>query len=122
MIISHLLDKIKGKIPRGKRRHKGWNKLRKEYIKTHKECAACGGTKKLELHHIKPFHLYPKSEMDLNNLIVLCDKKGRHCHRIFGHFYNWKLYNISVRDHCARHKRLKKNQEDDYKIYKQRLG
>lgn len=68
------------------------------------ECQACGGTDKLEVHHIHPFHLSPALELAPGNLITLCEKKGHDCHFCWGHFHNWKLYNPVVIQDVARYR------------------
>jgi len=75
-------------------RHPRWPSLRATHLKTHLACAACGGKKKLEVHHVQPFHLKPLLELDPGNLITLCDKRG--CHFAFGHLYDWKSWNVGV--------------------------
>lgn len=62
-------------------------------------CAACGGKKKLIAHHIQPFHVKPELELDLNNLIVLCEDGPAdcNCHFIWGHLgLTWKDWNPDV--------------------------
>lgn len=77
-----------------------WVKVRKEHIKNNPTCAACGRNKKIEVHHIKPFHLYPELELDPDNLISLCDDP---CHFIFGHLMNYRSWNINVVDDCKKY-------------------
>jgi hypothetical protein len=50
----------------------------------------------LEVHHIRPFHLYPQLELEPGNLITLCERDGRDCHFTFGHFHNWANLNLNV--------------------------
>jgi len=76
------------------KRSNQWRKVRKAFIKKHKICAVCGGTKKLQVHHIKDFSTHPELELDENNLIVLCVKKR--CHLLFGHLNDWKSINPDV--------------------------
>ena len=76
------------------KRSKQWRKLEKETLKG-KCCAACGGNKHLQVHHIKPFHLYPELELDRNNLIVLC-MGFNECHVRLGHGGNYKAYSLTV--------------------------
>jgi 5-methylcytosine-specific restriction endonuclease McrA len=66
-----------------------WPAVRDAFIKKNPECAACGSRKNLNVHHIKPFHLNPKLELDTNNLITFC----RSHHFIIGHNRNWKSEN-----------------------------
>jgi hypothetical protein len=68
-------------------------------------CACCGSTKKLNVHHKKPFHLFPELELDLNNLITLCMDKE--CHLKIGHGGDFKDYNPNVEEDC---KKIKSDQ------------
>ena len=74
-----------------------WTKTRKEFLENNPCCAACGRDKKLEVHHIKPFHLHPELEYDMNNLITLCDDP---CHFVFGHLMNYQSWNENVVHDC----------------------
>lgn len=80
----------------GKERSKAWPKVRKEHLKKFPTCAVCGGKKKLQVHHIKPFHLHQQLELDPNNLITLCEADGHDCHLQFGHLGSFKSWNIRV--------------------------
>ena len=76
-------------------RSNDWPKIAKSWISTHNICEACGGIKRLNVHHIKPFHQYPELELDPNNLITLC--MGEHeCHIKIGHGGNFRTANESV--------------------------
>lgn len=72
-----------------------WEFVRKVYLHEHQVCALCGSGKDLQVHHIKPFHLYPELELDSENLITLCTSKywGFSCHLIAGHGGNFKWEN-----------------------------
>jgi hypothetical protein len=70
-----------------------WSKTRKEFLENNPNCAACGRNKKLEVHHIKPYHLHPELEHDFSNLITLCDDP---CHFVFGHLMNYQSWNEEV--------------------------
>ena len=70
-----------------------WINVRKEHLRNHGTCAACGRDKKLEVHHIKPVHLFSELELDPSNLVTLCADP---CHLIFGHLMNFKSYNKTV--------------------------
>lgn len=74
-----------------------WQTVRKQHLKEHNACIACGRTKKLEVHHIKPVHLYPDLELDPSNLVTLCADP---CHIVFGHFMNFKSWNTDVVSDC----------------------
>src|ERR1039458_5963866 len=88
------LEKTQGAI-----RSSHWPHVRKEFLLKNTKCAVCGGHRKLEVHHIKPFHLHPNLELDLTNLIVLCEDKkdGINCHLAFGHLGNFKSFNARVK-------------------------
>ena len=70
-----------------------WPKVRAEYLKTNPVCQVCGSSVKPEVHHIIPVHIDPSKELELDNLITLCDK---YCHFIFGHLMNWRSYNPDI--------------------------
>jgi len=82
-------------------RHKDWPRVRREHLKSHGACAACGRTvkKELEVHHVRPVHLFPELELDPDNLITLCE--GVHdCHHRIGHSFDWHAWNPLVREDC----------------------
>ena len=97
-LLRHVKDRIAGKIPAGKSRSGQWPTVRKIHLLSEPTCRLCGGSAKLEVHHIEPFHLHPGLELDPNNLITLCEelKDGLNCHLAFGHLGNFKSYNTSV--------------------------
>jgi 5-methylcytosine-specific restriction protein A len=76
-----------------------WAGVRKQFLKWNPTCAACGSKENLEVHHVKPFHLFPELELAPENLVVLCENGGN-CHLTFGHLKNWKSYNLAVRQHA----------------------
>jgi hypothetical protein len=76
-----------------------WQTVRKKHLKNEPTCAACGGTKKLQVHHCVPFHLDETKELDDSNLITLCE--DHNCHLVFGHLYNWYAYNPNVREDAS---------------------
>lgn len=82
----------------GVKRHRDWGKVRKEFLKTHDQCAVCGTKKKLAVHHIKPVHLFPELELELSNLITLCQSRSHNDHFIFGHLLDWCDYNDKIID------------------------
>jgi len=103
VFLKYVNDRLKGKAEKGQKRSKEWTTLRKRVLKnSDAKCAVCGSTKKLELHHILPFNLFPDLELEEGNLIILCDGNGRFgiksCHLLFGHYGNFKLYNPNVHD------------------------
>lgn len=85
----------------GGKRSPQWRKVRDGFL-IGKKCAACGGTKNLVAHHCKPFHLFPGYELDLDNLLCLCEHPVVNCHLLFGHLGSWKSWNYDVRIDAAR--------------------
>ena len=81
------------------KRAPGWSKVRNEYLKKNNRCASCGTTNDLEVHHIKPVHIFPDLELEENNLITLCSKK---CHLLLGHLVNFKSWNPDVIEDCKK--------------------
>lgn len=78
----------------GGERSPEWPKVEKEHLSKFPTCAACGSTKHLNVHHMKPFHLHPELELDPNNLITLC--MDNDCHLYIGHGDDFKAYNPNV--------------------------
>jgi hypothetical protein len=86
-------------------RSREWPRVRNEFLRIHPRCEACGDTKLLNVHHIVPFHVAPKMELDKLNLITLC----REHHFRVGHDPDgpwgpkqpdWKKANPKVREHA----------------------
>ena len=68
---------LKEDVKRGKpavERSPRWASVRKKHLKLHPACEACGSTERVQVHHIKPFHLFPQFELEPTNLITLCEK------------------------------------------------
>jgi 5-methylcytosine-specific restriction enzyme A len=86
------------KEPKGSKRSDKWPKARKAFLVDNPTCAMCGGNKKLEVHHIRPFHLHPDLELDPKNFVTLCENKkdGSNCHLLFGHLGSFKSFNVNV--------------------------
>src|SRR3990167_1579810 len=82
----------------GAARSKEWRSVRVEHLRKNPACAVCGGTKTLEVHHIKLFSQFPAEELNPQNLITLCEsgKLGVTCHRFFGHLGNYRQPNPDV--------------------------
>lgn len=97
-IVKHLVGVLQGKHPLTKRRSGKWSTVRGRHLMSNPCCAVCGGTKKLQVHHKKPFHLQPELELDPGNLITLCevDRGGVNCHLFVGHLGNFKAFNPTV--------------------------
>ena len=97
-MIKHFKDILQGKAKFGEKRSPKWSRVRKIHIKENPKCLACGGTKKLEVHHIKPFNKNPELELDLDNIVTLCENKnnGVNCHLLFGHLGNYRSINPDI--------------------------
>ena len=67
-----LVEDIKRGKPAVKRSPK-WDRVRKKHLKNNSACAACGSEVRVQVHHIRPFHLFPELELDPSNLITLCE-------------------------------------------------
>lgn len=85
--VRYLKDLVQGKTVRGAQRSSQWRKVRAVHLEKNPLCAVCGGNKKLEVHHIVPFHVAPELELNPENLITLCENKqyGINCHLLVGH-------------------------------------
>lgn len=95
--LTRLQDVLSGKAPKGQKRSPLWPKTRSEYMKAHPRCALCGGTKKLNVHHKKPFWLFPELELDPENLMTLCEgSKQVNCHLVVGHLFFYKSFNPNL--------------------------
>ena len=97
-MIEKITDVFTGKAPFGAKRSSEWGKVRKAFLEKNSICACCGGTKKLQVHHIKPFHSHPELELEESNLITLCRRKkyGIDCHLLVGHLGWFKNHNPNV--------------------------
>lgn len=85
-----------------------WAAARAEALALHPSCEACGCKVGLQVHHIKPFHLFPELELEQSNLIVLCGPQGKDCHIRIGHNFNYASYNLNARqDAAAQLKRIR---------------
>jgi hypothetical protein len=103
MNLEQTLEIERAKIPAGTQRSGHWPTVRAVFLKDYSTCAVCGGTEKLEVHHIHPFHLHPERELDPENFITLCEanKDGFDCHLGYGHLGNFKSWNVDVAKDAA---------------------
>lgn len=95
--LTHLKDRLTGRVPKGYKRSPYWRHVRKTHLKKpgNEFYVVCGSAVKLEVHHIIPFHVAPELELDPRNLATVCRRKkyGIHCHLLIGHLGNYKRYN-----------------------------
>jgi hypothetical protein len=97
-MFKKIKDLAQGKAPLSAKRSPHWSTVRKHHLEKHAECAVCGDTSKLEVHHIQPFHLHPELELDPSNLLTMCESKsyGIICHLLIGHNGSYKDINPNV--------------------------
>jgi hypothetical protein len=86
---------------RRKARSPAWRRVRDDHIAEHPTCAACGGRVRVQVHHVRPYHLYPERELDRTNLVSLCMGR-RECHLLVGHGGSWSCYVATVRELAGR--------------------
>lgn len=92
-IYQYILDLFRGTSLGGLRSYE-WDRVRKEFLIYHDKCEVCEKETKLNVHHQKPFHIYPAKELEMSNLITLC----REHHYLFGHLLNWKSWNENIQE------------------------
>lgn len=82
----------------GAARSPGWPEARNKHLAANPNCVICGhhDKKQINVHHKKPFHLFPALELDPTNFVTLCESAGMNCHITFGHLGNFKSYNMSI--------------------------
>ncbi len=80
-----------------------WEKLRNSHVKKEGVCQICGSHSDLQVHHIKPFKLWPEKELDPENLITVCRSKrmGFDCHLAVAHGGNFRYYNPYILEDIA---------------------
>jgi len=88
-------------VGHGVARSPHWSTVQHNHLKLEPACAACGGGLNLNVHHKKPFHLFPELELEPTNLITLCMDGDKDCHIKLGHGGNFKAYNPDVEEHVA---------------------
>lgn len=94
----------------GALRSSNWRITRNIYLQRFPKCEACGNKNNLIVHHKKPFYLYPELEVNIDNLITLCEGKTMNCHFVLGHcFLNWKCYNPNIKSDIGIINNIKNN-------------
>lgn len=74
-----------------------WAALRDTFLKG-KRCECCRRKTNLNAHHVKPYHLFPELELDVSNLIALCEGGPWNCHFLVGHAgRSWAWYHPDPR-------------------------
>jgi 5-methylcytosine-specific restriction endonuclease McrA len=83
------------------KRSSKWAYWRRKHLKIEPTCQWCGGgAGYLQVHHVVPVHVDASLELEMTNLITLCETPNYNCHRRVGHLGNWRLYNENVRKDC----------------------
>jgi hypothetical protein len=90
--------KVFGGIPRSPK----WDRVRDAFVKEKIFCAGCGqaNPKLLAVHHITPYWMDPKLELETSNLICLCTGPAK-CHFVLGHLLSWNSFNKNVINDAA---------------------
>ena len=96
--MNKIKDILQKRVPKGHKRSSKWRKVRKKHVNENPFCAVCEDVRKLEVHHIEPFHVNPDRELDPANLVTLCDRKNIGCHYVFGHLKSWKSHNRTLEE------------------------
>jgi 5-methylcytosine-specific restriction enzyme A len=80
-----------------------WAAIRRKHLRIYPACACCGGITNLEVHHLQPYHLYPQLELELSNLLTLCEagKNGMNCHLLVGHLGSYYSANKNAVEDAA---------------------
>lgn len=84
-------------------RHSRWGEVARSHLLRQPRCMVCGNAKNLQVHHIRPFHLFPELELDPGNLLTLCVAGPGHmnCHLVVGHRGVWARWNDQVEKDAA---------------------
>ena len=76
-------------------RSPAWRSVERSFLETHPQCAACDGKTRLQVHHKKPYALFPELELELSNLVTLCMGELE-CHLRIGHGGSFRFYNPHI--------------------------
>ena len=69
------------------------------YKQMYDECACCGSTRFLQVHHVRPLHLFPRQYKDFKNFVTLCNPLNNGCHRWVAHFGDYiNKYNENIKE------------------------
>jgi 5-methylcytosine-specific restriction endonuclease McrA len=78
-----------------------WPRVRRLHLEKYPECAACGRTELVDVHHVIPVSKDKTKECDPENLLTLCHDP---CHLVHGHLMDWRRSNPDVREDCKRYR------------------
>lgn len=99
MLGAHALRRLYLNLtaPDGASLNWSWQRCRRAFLKqVGKQCVCCGSKKKIQVHHMKPRHVFPELALVIKNLIALC----KDCHFHIGHLNSYFRYNENVMDVC----------------------
>ena len=101
-----------GSVVNATERSSQWSSVRAAYASTHPRCEYCGRLlnnksknpeDRGEVHHVKPVSIYPELELDMDNLIMLCDP----CHNTAGHLdRHYQSWNPLIREEAKQHRTM----------------
>lgn len=74
-----------------------WSRERAAFIRDNPRCCITGDTKDVDVHHVKPFHLYPELELVRSNLRTI----RRDLHLLIGHSGDWSAFNENFDEDVA---------------------
>ena len=95
-LIKHSVRDIRIKTKRSSK----WSALEKSFKKQFPTCACCRTNKKVQIHHIVPFHVSPELELEPTNLISLCMSK-RMCHLQIAHCGSFRKWTENIRQYAS---------------------
>jgi len=98
--LERVHDLRQRKLSLSQSRSPQWPKVRAKFLKEFPTCQVCDGIKKLQVHHIRPVHVWPELELSPANLITLCEASGNH-HLWTGHLGSFQSWNIDVINDAA---------------------
>lgn len=92
----------------GRGRSPEWPKVEQAFRKIHPQCVACivKSVAHVQIHHRFPFHYCialgrPDLELDMRNLITLCEfAKGPEHHLLIGHYDDFASSDLSVAENA----------------------
>lgn len=117
-MLKHAINLAKNKTRDLKIKNKRspkWRAIEKEFLAQHPVCEICGSNKNLNVHHKKPFHLFPELELDLNNLVTLCMDKNE-CHLLIGHGGSYKKYCPNIDEYIRKYKEKEMSKDQIIKL------
>jgi hypothetical protein len=79
-------------------RSPAWPDVERDFRIAHPNCAACGESKQVNVHHKFPFHYVvlcgrPDLELDPRNLVTFCIRADCQHHILLGHLDDYQSYN-----------------------------